>query len=624
MCGINGIFAYNVAASPPDRRELVATRDAMSRRGPDGHGEWWSEDRRIGLGHRRLAIVDLSEGGAQPMVSDCGRYIVTFNGEIYNYPALRAELERDGVHFRSTSDTEVLLVLYRREGEAMAKRLRGMFAFAIWDTLERRLFLARDPYGIKPLYVANDGWTFRFASQVKALLAGGQVSRAPEPAGLVGFQIWGSVPEPFTLYRDIRMLPAGHTMLVDACGPHAARAYANVTEEFATGAKQHCDPGQLQELVRAATLDSVTAHLMADVEVGLFLSSGVDSGALLGLMQDAGQSKVTCVTLTFDEFRGTTEDEASLATQIARSYGAHHIVRTVSAAEFETDLPLILAAMDQPSIDGINTWFVAKAAREAGLKVAMSGLGGDELLAGYPSFRDVPRWVRLLRPQAVFPPIGYLSRLLVRQLGLGRLNPKLSGMAEYGGTYAGAYLLRRGLHLPFELSGLMDPDVARMGLARLDLLGRVEKAGSLIPANPLSRVAALESTNYMRNQLLRDCDWAGMAHSIEIRTPLVDSVLLKALAPIVPLLTEQTSGKTLLGHAPRSPLSDAFIKRPKTGFSVPTGHWLSERTPEATSLKGMASRAWSQQVMGAFTGLASEAVPLMAESSRSLPIVKAA
>jgi len=600
MCGINGIFAYNVAASPPDRRELVATRDAMALRGPDGLGEWWSEDRRMGFGHRRLAIVDLSEGGAQPMTSACGRYIVTFNGEIYNYPALRAELERDGVRFRSNSDTEVLLVLYQREGEAMARRLRGMFAFAIWDTQERRIYLARDPYGIKPLYIANDGWTFRFASQVKALLAGGRISRAPEPAGLVGFHLWGSVPEPFTLYRDIRMLPAGHTMLVDSRGPHASRSYASVIEEFARGAEKPADLADLPELVRAATLDSVSAHLMADVEVGLFLSSGIDSGALLGLMKDAGQSKVTCITLAFEEFRGTDEDETFLAAQVARSYGAQHIVRTVSATEFNQDLPSIMAAMDQPSIDGINTWFVAKAAREAGLKVALSGLGGDELLAGYPSFRDVPRWVSLLRLQSAVPPVGYLTRSLLRLLGLGKLNPKLPGMAEYGGTYAGSYLLRRGLHLPFELKEVMDPEFARSGLSRLDPLRRIESASGKVPLHPISRVAALESTNYMRHQLLRDCDWAGMAQSIEIRTPLVDSVLLRALAPVAPHLKDQASGKGLLARAPRTALPDAVISRSKTGFVVPTGQWLSRSTPATASLKGMASRAWSRQVLANF------------------------
>ncbi|HET9161686.1 MAG TPA: hypothetical protein VFN88_13830, partial [Caulobacteraceae bacterium] len=186
MCGINGIFAYNPAASAPQERELIATRDHMAARGPDGFGAWWTKDRRCGLAHRRLSIIDLSERAAQPMASDDGLAVVTYNGEIYNFPQLRQELEAKGRRFRTTSDTEALLHLYQLYGQEMVAHLRGMFALAIWDEKRGGLFLARDPYGIKPLYYANDGWTYRFASQVKALMAGGQVSRDPEPAGTVG------------------------------------------------------------------------------------------------------------------------------------------------------------------------------------------------------------------------------------------------------------------------------------------------------------------------------------------------------------------------------------------------------------------------------------------------------
>ncbi|HUX46076.1 MAG TPA: hypothetical protein VMV57_15115, partial [Terracidiphilus sp.] len=207
---------------------MIATRDHMRARGPDGAGLWLSGDRRCGFGHRRLSIIDLSERANQPMVSDDGSLIIVFNGEIYNYPALRTELQIEGLHFRTTSDTEVLLHLYARDGEAMVHKLRGMYAFAIWDNNKRALFLARDPYGIKPLYTANDGWTFRFASQVKALLAGGQVSHDPEPAGLVGYHLFGSVPEPFTLYREIRALPAGHFQWIDEAGPREPRRFANL------------------------------------------------------------------------------------------------------------------------------------------------------------------------------------------------------------------------------------------------------------------------------------------------------------------------------------------------------------------------------------------------------------
>ncbi len=256
------------------------------------------------------------------------------------------------------------------------------------------LFLARDPYGIKPLYTVDDGRTFRFASQVKALLAGREVSRDVEPAGLVGFYLFGSVPEPFTLYRDIRALEAGHTQWIDAAGPQPPRAYVKLAEILKAGSRQPNPPAELVPRLRSVALDSVRAHLLADVEVGLFLSAGVDSGALLGLMRDAGQRDIRAITLAFDEFKDSDEDEGPHAARVAARYDARHILRRVSEREFDNDLPTIFDAMDQPSIDGINTWFIAKAAKEAGLKVALSGIGGDELLAGYPSFLDVPRWRR--------------------------------------------------------------------------------------------------------------------------------------------------------------------------------------------------------------------------------------
>jgi asparagine synthase (glutamine-hydrolysing) len=232
MCGVAGIYAYHYAANPVDRAELRRIRDHMAARGPDGLGEWFSHDERVGLGHRRLTIIDLSERGAQPMTSADGKLVVTFNGEIYNYQELRASLAAKGCIFRSQTDTEVLLHLYAEKGEAMVYDLRGMFAFALWDGEKGALLLARDPYGVKPLYYADDGWTLRFASQVKALLAGGQVSRAPEPAGWAGFCLFGSVPEPFTTYQEIRAVPAGCTVWVDRTGPHDAKPYFSIAETY--------------------------------------------------------------------------------------------------------------------------------------------------------------------------------------------------------------------------------------------------------------------------------------------------------------------------------------------------------------------------------------------------------
>ena len=536
---------------------------------------------------------------------DC--FVIVYNGEIYNHPELRAELEGSGIRFRTNSDTETLLHLYARHGAGMVHRLRGMFAFAIWDEQRRGLFLARDPYGIKPLYTANDGWTFRFASQVKALLAGGRVSHDPEPAGIVGFHLFGSVPEPFTLYREVRALPAGHTQWVDAAGPREPKAFASLAAVVAKGATTPAPAGELVECLRAAALDSVRAHLLADVEVGVFLSAGVDSGALLGLMRDLGQSEIHAITLAFEEFRGTAEDEVPLAACVAQRYGAHHIVRRVTEREFQDDLPAILDAMDQPSIDGVNTWFVAKAAKASGLKVALSGLGGDELLAGYPSFVTLPRWRRRFGLLASIPGLGRLARGLIRFAapGLVQSRPKALELLERANSWPGLYLLQRGLFLPGELDKLMDREMVCEGMRRLK--PQQALAASLMPdpGSDVGRISVLESAHYMRNQLLRDADWAGMAHSVEIRVPLVDWTLLKSIAPTMSGLTPG-AGKVALAQAPSLPLPADIVARAKTGFAVPTGDWMAKvcgapATPNATKSKGLASRNWAQVVLSALT-----------------------
>lgn len=590
MCGINGIFAYHYAANPIDRSELIRTRDHMANRGPDAAGDWVSDDSRIGFGHRRLAIIDLSEGGAQPMQSADGRYVVTFNGEIYNYSALRDALIARGRIFKSQSDTEVLLHLYAEEGAAMVNSLRGMFAFAIYDCLARTLFLARDPYGIKPLYYADDGWTFRFASQVKALLVGGQVSRDPEPAGLAGFYLWGSVPEPFTIYRSIRMLPAGHTVLVTATGTHEPVSYCSIAGIFSEADSQiEQTPASLQQdqlrQVHAALLDSVKHHLVADVPVGLFLSAGIDSGALLSLMREAGQESISAVTLAFDEFLGQSSDEAPLAAEIAKKFDVNHVVRRVTKREFDQAFPDIIAAMDQPSIDGINTWFVSKAAHEVGLKVAISGLGGDELFGGYPSFRTIPTLVRFARLPSRVPLVGScLRRLLMPAARANWINPKAAGVVELGGRIETAYLLQRGLFLPWEIKESFA--CAQDGLRRLNTAKHITQTLAQTCNNSFGKIATLEASLYMRNQLLRDTDWASMAHGLEVRVPLVDITLLKALAPT--LLKFNSMGKRLLGNSLTARLPDAVLNRPKTGFLTPIAEW--QKTSELALRAGRKAR----------------------------------
>lgn len=618
MCGIAGIHAYHYAATPVDRDELRAIRDHMAARGPDGKGEWFSADQRVALGHRRLAIIDLSDRAAQPMASADGHLVISFNGEIYNYRELKRDLESRGRVFRTESDTEVLLQLYADKGEAMLADLRGMFAFALWDARKQALLLARDPYGIKPLYYADDGWTCRFASQVKALLASDKVSRLPEPAGLAGFYLFGSVPEPYTLYQEIRAVPAGSYQWVDATGPHAPVPYFSIARVWAEAEQTPpLTAAELQQRVREAVLDSVRAHLIADVPVGAFLSAGIDSGALVGLMSEASTATPPSVhssqftvnsthsspltvhfaaqglqtlTLAFAEFRNTPQDEAPLAEKVAAHYGVAHTTRVVGEQEFRDDLPRILAAMDQPSIDGINTWFVSKAASEAGLKVAVSGVGGDELFGGYPSFRDLPRWTRLLWLPAHLPGLGAVAEQVQAAFAplFPRINPKAAGMLRYGGTYPGAYLLRRGLFLPRELPDLIGKEQAQEGLRRLRPLEHIRSQLTANSSQPPvhrspftahSRVATLESTLYLRNQLLRDTDWASMAHSLEVRTPLVDATLLRKLAE--PLATAQAANhKHLLAKCPAKPLPGEVANRAKTGFTTPIGDWQQrgERT----------------------------------------------
>ena len=609
MCGIAGIYAYHYAANEVDRTELRQIRDHMAQRGPDGLGEWYSSDDRVGFGHRRLTIIDLSERAAQPMVSADGKLVLTFNGEIYNYRELRASLEARGRTFRSESDTEVLLQLYAEKGVAMVHELRGMFAFALWDVDKAGLLLVRDPYGIKPLYYADDGWTLRFASQVKALLSGGKISRNPEPAGWVGFCLFGSVPEPFTTFQEIRAVPAGSTIWVDRVGPHEAKQYFSLAEAYsrAEAASAPASNPEIQLRAQEALLDSVRHHLVADVPVSAFLSSGVDSGALVGLMRDAGQQDIQTVTLAFEEFRGRHEDEAPLAAEIAARYGTRHTTRVVTEEEFRTDLPKILDSMDQPTIDGLNTWFVSKAAHELGLKVAISGLGGDELFGGYPSFRDIPLCVRAMAFPARIPLLGELARRLLTQLGKSSdvINPKAAGLLKYGGDYPGAYLLRRGLLMPWELEDVLGKDTIRLGLRRLKPIRHIEALLTPRPSTRFGKVAVLESALYMRNQLLRDTDWASMAHSLEVRVPLVDVELLRRLAPA--LTQRKWISKSVLANSPRLPLPTEIMERPKTGFVTPIHKWLQSdvrlqhwrQVPAFAVPKCAWARRWAYEVAAA-------------------------
>jgi asparagine synthase (glutamine-hydrolysing) len=566
MCGINGVVRLRPGAPTLDREELQRTSRAQSSRGPDGEGEWLSPSGLAAFGHRRLAIIDLSPTAAQPMCSADGRYVLVFNGEIYNYRELRQELEQAGTRFRTQSDSEVLLALYARDGAAMLPRLRGMFAIALWDETERRLLLARDAYGIKPLYYAANADVLRFASQLKALEAGGAVASALDPAAVVGFLLWGSVPEPLTLRRDVRAVPAGHLLLAEAGRISEPRPFRRLVDRSAGPTAP----------IEAALEASVAAHLVSDVPVAVFLSAGLDSSLIAALACRRLPEPPVTLTLRFAEYAGTEDDEGPLAAEVARRLGTRHEERLLRREELVEAWAPALAAMDQPTIDGFNSYLISQAAHEAGLKVVLSGLGGDELFGSYSSFRDVPRWTGFARWAGRVPGAEALwPRLAARWRPA---QPKLKGLLRYGASWPGAYFLRRGLFLPEEIPALLPAELAEPGLAAYDPVADaardVATTGGDAETNgdAWRAVQLLESTRYMRNQLLRDADWASMAHSLELRVPLVDATLFES-ARAAGFEPARTEGKAALVRRLAPDLPGPVFARRKTGFSLPVAAW---------------------------------------------------
>ncbi len=593
MCGITAFFAYAAAAAPVSLVELRAVRDRMARRGPDGTGEWLSPESRIALGHRRLSIIDLRAIADQPMAHDGGRLRIVFNGEIYNYHALRDELRQQGRVFETESDTEVILQLYDRDGPDCVRHLRGMFAFALWDEKRGGMLLARDPLGIKPLYIADDGKTIRVASQVKALLAADGIDTRPDPAGHVGFLLWGSVPEPYTLHRGIRALLAGHTQWIDARGVQRPVSYWSLADILTCAPAPPASPEARRELLRETLIDSLRHHFVADVPVGVFLSAGLDSTTIAALAAEDGAANLRTLTLGFREFEGRENDETQLAELVARQRSTRHTTRWVLGREFGEERAALMEAMDQPSIDGTNTYFVAKAAHEAGLKVALSGLGGDEIFAGYPSFRQVPQLVRMMGPFAGLESFGRAIRRATAPWLKNIVPPKYPGLLEYGTGFGGAYMLRRCLFMPWEMADILPPEMAREGLAELATLQCLERDIARLDS-PRLKVTALEIAWYMRNQLLRDSDWAGMAHSLEIRVPFVDVALLARLAPL--LGGDAPPSKGDMADTCRTPLPPEIRHRAKTGFVVPVREWVLGETAgqEAGAARGF--RGWARLV----------------------------
>lgn len=589
MCGIAGYCSLKEKYFPGQAIQQRMLH-LLERRGPDGSGAWTESKNRVALLHRRLSIQDLSETGAQPMLSDDGRLAITFNGEIYNVAQLRIWVPN--YPFKGTSDTEVLLALYQKFGRKMLEYVRGMYAFAIWDDRNQGLFLARDPYGIKPLYLAETSDGIWFCSQVKPLLEVPGIDLSPEPAGHAGFFLWGSIPEPYTLYCGIRSLRSGHSLWLQRGSEPQYSQFASIAGIFARDtqiAPEESGPELLQDALR----DSVRAHFVADTPVAIFLSAGLDSSTILGVAAgNLPPAGLNCLTLGFDAFQNSAADETAEATEIAQHYGVAQHIQWVAQTDFEAESIRFLKAMDQPTIDGVNTYFVAKMARDAGFKVALSGIGGDEMFGGYGSFRQIPRMMHVARALGGSRRFGGFIRKRTAGIFERVTSPKYAGVLEYGGCIEGAYLLRRSLFMPWELPHVLDPDLADAGLKELEHSDYERKELEKLKGLPLHlQISFLESTRYMRNQLLRDADWAGMAHSLEIRTPLVDQFLLKQLSPL--LSSKNPPTKLAMAATPAKPLPQSILHRKKTGFGVPVREWLTSSLPDKPE-RGL--RSWAKFV----------------------------
>jgi asparagine synthase (glutamine-hydrolysing) len=543
MCGILGRVTVRPEAS---EGEVTRALDAIQHRGPDARAvrSFHGGGARCVFGHTRLRIIDLSPLADQPLSNEDGTVWVAYNGEIYNFRELRSELEAAGHKLRSQTDTDVLVHLYEESGgdpRRMLERLRGMFAFALFDTVRGRLVLARDRLGIKPMYWTEHDGGVAFASEVRALSRAGFAGSEPDPEAIASYLAWGVVRGPGSILSGVHELPPGSFLDWSLSGTKVERWWA----------PQPCPDPLLardsERLVRAALADSVSRHLVADRPLGAFLSGGIDSGAVVTLA--AREGTVRALTVTFPDAR----DEGEAAHALAQRVGAQHDRVPVTGAEVAAELPAILSAMDQPTIDGVNTWIVCRATKQAGLVVALSGLGGDELFGGYPSARLVPRLAGLNRFLAPVPAAlkEWAARASSERGPGGRLARVLGSQPGYHGAYGAV----RGLLAPIEL-----PVLSGAGAG-----GNSQVAAS---GHPQDLVMLEEMAHYLPNQLLRDTDQMSMSHSLEIRVPLLDDVLVR-VAMVVPAEQRTQAGKALLARA-------AGIERPnaKRPFALPFGQWM--------------------------------------------------
>ncbi|MGH9383993.1 MAG: asparagine synthase (glutamine-hydrolyzing) [Vicinamibacterales bacterium] len=581
MCGIAG----GVFWAKRSRHAAVSTvqrmTDALSHRGPDGAGvvechQTSADDAApvVVMGHRRLAIIDLTDRAAQPMVSDRLPLWITFNGEIYNFKTIRRELERLGRRFRSDSDTEVILQGYEQWGEAVVDRLQGMFAFAIWDGRSHRLFAARDRFGIKPLYLYRTHGGVLFASEIRALLASGLVPKALDHAALAQYLAHQTVPPPRTLVEGVRVLPPGCTESFDSVGTSVQRPYWDLLDAADRSASAVTEE-DARDRVRQLLEESTRLHLISDVPVGVFLSGGIDSTAVAALVRTAGVTPRTfCVS-----FPGTRYDEGPYARAVADAIGADHTDLPLSETEFRRQLPEALASVDHPSGDGVNTFVVSRAVRHAGIKVALSGLGGDELFGGYPSFTRLRRIAGYARLWKWTPePVRRAAAATVRGVGGSSvLSSRVAALLETDASLPHAYPLTRQLFSTARRLALLDVERRpTVHDAETDpYVALLERAVARHPqASSMSLVSYAEARTYMHDVLLRDTDQMSMAHGLEVRVPLLDHQLAEYVMGLSGR-TKEPNGvpKRLLLEALGGNLP-ASVRRPKRGFVLPLDPWM--------------------------------------------------
>ena len=582
MCGIAGILGL---LSGSNRNALKRMTDAIAHRGPDGQGFWESQPDESGwgalLGHRRLSILDLSTAASQPMVDLSSGDALLLNGEIYNYVELRSKLERRGHSFHSTGDTEVMLRALCINGIAAIPELRGMFAFAFWQASSRSLLLARDPLGIKPLYIARNpdpsgDWSLMFASELRGILASGLLGYPRlEPSAVASVAWNGFVVAPDTAVRGVKSVWPGELKVFDAKGRLSKREFYWRFPAPTGGVR--LSEGEIEQILESC----VNAHLASDVPLGIFLSGGVDSSAVANLAQRTSKTSIHTFTLAFSE---AEFNEGSVARKIAEAIGTQHQELVLTEQHFMAHLDTALESLDQPTFDGLNSYYMSHAVRDAGFKVALVGTGGDELFGGYTSFRDLPALARWSKRTGWIPNSMRtgVARLLSAALqpGEGTMPQqtrwaKLADMLACGDDMVSLYQLAYALFLPnFQQQLLVD---GVKGALSVGLPGsmRSRLQGEIDCRTPLEAISILEQRLFLGERLLRDTDAASMSASIEVRLPLVDQVLLEQVQRLLtadrylPIRT-----KSLLRRIGLRGLDPALFDHPKSGFVLPYDRWL--------------------------------------------------